>query len=190
VLAPASGLRPTVVPRQAGAGEEDAAGAATGCRHGAGGGGGSQVAGADNAATTATSAAAAVCRQHAERRARARLRVPHRGGRRRSRRQRLPRADRGGLRSVGVPGTAGCARGRCRRRQRCGVTVWGEAAAGGRSRRGSSVLVRRERGGMGPRMVDTAAWLCDAVIPEVPVRQWVLSLPYRVRTLCAYDTEA
>jgi len=27
-------------------------------------------------------------------------------------------------------------------------------------------------------MVDTAAWLCDAVIPEVPVRQWVLSLPY------------
>jgi hypothetical protein len=28
------------------------------------------------------------------------------------------------------------------------------------------------------RMVDTAAWLCDAVIPEVPVRQWVLSLPY------------
>ncbi|MFN9969119.1 MAG: hypothetical protein ACK58T_04395, partial [Phycisphaerae bacterium] len=32
---------------------------------------------------------------------------------------------------------------------RCGVTVWGEAAAGGRSRRGSSVLVRRERGGMG-----------------------------------------
>ena len=39
-------------------------------------------------------------------------------------------------------------------------------------------------------MVDTAAWLCDAVIPEVPVRQWVLSLPFRVRTLCAYDTEA
>ena len=39
-------------------------------------------------------------------------------------------------------------------------------------------------------MVDTAAWLCDAVIPEVPVRQWVLSLPYRVRTLCAYDADA
>ncbi|MDP3208506.1 MAG: hypothetical protein Q8M65_05100, partial [Rhodoglobus sp.] len=28
------------------------------------------------------------------------------------------------------------------------------------------------------------------VIPEVPVRQWVLSLPYRVRTLCAYDSDA
>jgi len=27
------------------------------------------------------------------------------------------------------------------------------------------------------RMVDTAAWLGDAVIPEVPVRPWVLSLP-------------
>jgi hypothetical protein len=40
------------------------------------------------------------------------------------------------------------------------------------------------------RMVGTAAWLCDAVIPEVPVRQQVLSLPHRVRTLCAYDASA
>ncbi|MFN9945219.1 MAG: transposase [Planctomycetota bacterium] len=93
VLAPASGLRPKVVRRQTAAGEEEAAGAAAGCRHGAGGGGGSQVVGADNAATTAMSAAAAVRRQHAERRARARLRVPHRSSRRRSRRQRLPWAD-------------------------------------------------------------------------------------------------
>ncbi|MFN6193082.1 MAG: transposase, partial [Planctomycetota bacterium] len=38
VLAPASGLRPKVVPRQTAAGEEEAAGAAAGCRHGAGGG--------------------------------------------------------------------------------------------------------------------------------------------------------
>ncbi len=35
-------------------------------------------------------------------------------------------------------------------------------------------------------MVDTAAWLVDRVIPQVPVRQWVLSLPYRVRHVCAY----
>jgi hypothetical protein len=28
------------------------------------------------------------------------------------------------------------------------------------------------------------------VLPEVPVRQWVLSLPYRVRALCAYDAAA
>ncbi|MEO6593245.1 MAG: hypothetical protein ABIP94_00660 [Planctomycetota bacterium] len=39
-------------------------------------------------------------------------------------------------------------------------------------------------------MVDTAAWLVDRVIPEVPVRQWVLSLPYRVRVMCAYDPTA
>jgi len=36
-------------------------------------------------------------------------------------------------------------------------------------------------------MVDTAAWLVDHVLPAVKVRQWVLSLPYRVRLLCAYD---
>ncbi|MFN9440770.1 MAG: transposase [Planctomycetota bacterium] len=93
VLAPASGLRPKVVPRQTAAGEEEAASAAAGCRHGACGGGVRQVAGEDNAATPATSAAVAVRRQHAERRARARLRVPHRSSRRRSRRQRLPWAD-------------------------------------------------------------------------------------------------
>ncbi len=40
------------------------------------------------------------------------------------------------------------------------------------------------------RMVDKAAWLRNAVIPEVPVRQWVLSLPYRVRALCAHDAAA
>ncbi len=34
------------------------------------------------------------------------------------------------------------------------------------------------------RMADTAAWLVDRVFPEVPVRQWVLALPYR-RTRCA-----
>ena len=35
------------------------------------------------------------------------------------------------------------------------------------------------------RMVDTAAWLVDRVLPFVPVRQWVLSLPYRARLRCA-----
>jgi hypothetical protein len=39
------------------------------------------------------------------------------------------------------------------------------------------------------RMVDTAAWLVDRVLPEVAVRQWVLALPHRVRFLCAYDPE-
>jgi hypothetical protein len=37
------------------------------------------------------------------------------------------------------------------------------------------------------RMADLAAHLVDAVLPYVPVRQWVLSLPYRVRFLLAYD---
>jgi hypothetical protein len=41
----------------------------------------------------------------------------------------------------------------------------------------------------GRRMADTAAWLVDAVLPEVPVRQWVLSLPYRLSYLCARDPE-
>ena len=39
--------------------------------------------------------------------------------------------------------------------------------------------------------MDTAAFLVDEVIPkETPVRQWVLSLPYRVRLLCAHDPDA
>jgi hypothetical protein len=37
------------------------------------------------------------------------------------------------------------------------------------------------------RMADTATWLTDRVFPDVPVRQWVLSLPYHIRFLCALD---
>ena len=36
-------------------------------------------------------------------------------------------------------------------------------------------------------MADTAAWLVDKVIPEVPVRQWVLSVPWKVRFALAKD---
>ncbi len=36
-------------------------------------------------------------------------------------------------------------------------------------------------------MSDTAAHLVDRVLPEVPVRQWVLTLPYPLRYRCAYD---
>ena len=39
----------------------------------------------------------------------------------------------------------------------------------------------------GRRMADTAAHLCDEVLPHVPIRQWVLSLPFRIRYLLAYD---
>jgi hypothetical protein len=39
----------------------------------------------------------------------------------------------------------------------------------------------------GRRMADTAAHLVDRVLPEVPVRQWVLSLPFSLRYRLAYD---
>jgi hypothetical protein len=78
VLAPASGLRPQVVPRRVEEGE------AGGCRHGAGGGvevpESAEVAVAKAVENVAV---AALLRQQAERRVRARLRVPHGGGRRR-----------------------------------------------------------------------------------------------------------
>jgi Putative transposase/Transposase zinc-binding domain len=40
----------------------------------------------------------------------------------------------------------------------------------------------------GRRMADTAAHLVDRVFPEVPVRQWVLSLPFPLRYRLAYDS--
>ena len=36
-------------------------------------------------------------------------------------------------------------------------------------------------------MADTAAHLVDRVFPVVPVRQWVLSLPFALRYRMAYD---
>ena len=39
----------------------------------------------------------------------------------------------------------------------------------------------------GRRMAYTAARLTDEVLPEVPVRQWVLSLPYEIRFRLAWD---
>jgi hypothetical protein len=39
----------------------------------------------------------------------------------------------------------------------------------------------------GRRMADTAAHLVDRVLPDVPVRQWVLSLPWQLRYRLAYD---
>jgi len=39
----------------------------------------------------------------------------------------------------------------------------------------------------GRRMTEFAARLVDEVLPRVPVRQWVLSLPYRLRYLLAWD---
>ena len=39
----------------------------------------------------------------------------------------------------------------------------------------------------GRRMAETAAHLVERVFPEVPVRQWVLSLPFALRYRLAYD---
>ena len=36
-------------------------------------------------------------------------------------------------------------------------------------------------------MADTAAQLVERVLPQVPVRQWVLSLPFDLRYRLAYD---
>ena len=36
-------------------------------------------------------------------------------------------------------------------------------------------------------MAERAAHLVDHVVPDVPVRQWVLSLPYRLRYRLAWD---
>jgi hypothetical protein len=36
-------------------------------------------------------------------------------------------------------------------------------------------------------MVETAAHLVDEVFPQVPVRQWMLSFPKRLRYLLSHD---
>jgi hypothetical protein len=36
-------------------------------------------------------------------------------------------------------------------------------------------------------MSDAAAHLVDDVLPEVPARQWVCALPWRLRVLLGYD---
>lgn len=40
---------------------------------------------------------------------------------------------------------------------------------------------------LGRRMTDTAVHLEQNVLPEVPLRQWVCTLPWRLRYLCGYD---
>ena len=41
----------------------------------------------------------------------------------------------------------------------------------------------------GRRMAETAARLVDETLPETPVRQWVLTVPYALRFLLAYDRD-
>ena len=39
-------------------------------------------------------------------------------------------------------------------------------------------------------MADSAALLVDEVLPQKPLRQWVLSLPFTLRFLLAIDSDA
>ena len=43
---------------------------------------------------------------------------------------------------------------------------------------------------LGRRMADFAAHLCDYVMPHVPVRQWVLTVPFGLRFRLAFDPSA
>ena len=42
---------------------------------------------------------------------------------------------------------------------------------------------------LGRRMTDTALMLVEQVLPPVPVRQWVCSLPFQLRALCGYNKQ-
>ncbi len=42
---------------------------------------------------------------------------------------------------------------------------------------------------LGRRMSDTAVWLTEHVLPTVPIRQWVCSLPWGLRALAGYDRD-
>ena len=42
---------------------------------------------------------------------------------------------------------------------------------------------------LGRRMTDTATHLVDRVLPEKPIRHWICSLPWRLRTLLGYNSE-
>ena len=67
------------------------------------------------------------------------------------------------------------------------IFMYGVSQAAGRaSRRLFVQATRLVPELMGRRMVDIAARLVDEV-PEVPVRQFVLSLPFEIRYRLAYD---
>jgi len=42
---------------------------------------------------------------------------------------------------------------------------------------------------MGRRMAETAANLMESVLPEAPLRQWVLTVPHAIRHRLAYDAK-
>ncbi len=78
---------------------------------------------------------------------------------------------------------------------RCGVLAHGFARFECRQCRTNRVVAFScKRRGFCPscggrRMTERAARLVDSVLPAVPIRQWVLSVPVKVRYLIAYDSQ-
>ena len=66
---------------------------------------------------------------------------------------------------------------------KCRDCGWSRAVAFSCARRGFCPSC------LGRRMRDFAAGLADRVIPRVPVRQWVRSVPHALRSKLAYDPE-
>jgi hypothetical protein len=64
---------------------------------------------------------------------------------------------------------------------KCRECGWSRAVAFSCRRRGFCASC------IGRRMSDFAAALADRVIPRVPVRQWVLTVPHGLRPKLAYD---
>ena len=90
-----------------------------------------------------------------------------------------------------------CSPSGLRRKRSCGILAHGFARVWCQACRQDDVVAFSCKGrGFCPscggrRMAATAAHLVDHVIPDAaPVRQWVLSLPYRVRFVCAHDPAA
>ncbi len=42
---------------------------------------------------------------------------------------------------------------------------------------------------IGRRMADTAAYLTDHIVPNIPMRSWTLTVPYPLRYLMAYNAD-
>jgi hypothetical protein len=99
------------------------------------------------------------------------------------------------LDSIGHPGLPSFVKREVRAFLECGVLAHGFARVHcGACGRDSLVAFSCKGRGFCPscggrRMTATAAHLVDSVLPEAPIRQWVLSLPYALRLPCAFDPE-
>jgi len=104
----------------------------------------------------------------------------------------LARAQGAGNDGRGVPGFV---EDELRSHLRCGVLAHGLIRVHcGKCRKDDLIALSCKRRGFCPRcggrrMTELAAHISDHVLPDVPVRQWVLTLPYRLRFRLGYDHE-